>query len=88
MCLIYIGNIETVQFKIERFYARIYASCSLLDVGQINGIFHWYCSARIHKNAIILHRLHSFNLTETTKIQCDTWCYNIDCLYIYFLFIM
>lgn len=63
-------QIETVHFKTERFYARIYATCSLLDVGQINGIFHWYCSARIHKNAIILHWLPSFNLTETTKVQC------------------
>lgn len=35
------------------FYARIYASCNLLDVGQINGIFHWYCPARMHKYTII-----------------------------------
>lgn len=70
MCLIYTGNTETVHFKTERFCARIYISRSVLDVGQINGIFHWYCSARIHKITIILHRLHSFNLTKTTKIQC------------------
>lgn len=69
MCLIYIGSIETVHFKTERFYTKIYATYSLLDVGQINGMFHWYCSAKIHKNAIILQWLHSFNLTETTKVQ-------------------
>lgn len=67
MCLIYTGNTETRHFKTEGkrghgFNARIYASCNFLDVGQINEIFHWYCPARIHKYAIILHRLLFLNL--------------------------
>ena len=41
--------------------------CNLLDVDQINGIFHWYCPVRIHKYAIILHWLLFLNLYWNNK---------------------
>lgn len=59
-------HLKTEGKKWLGFYARIYASCNLLDVGQINGIFHWYCPCQ---NALVYYNFCSVTVLESISKQ-------------------